>query len=69
MRRGRPPIDTSVPSPCTAVCRVDKTDQICIGCLRTLDEIRDWSAMTAEQKHQALARIEVRKTERQDAVS
>ena len=40
MRRGRQPIDTTVPSPCIALCKVDKTDQTCTGCLRTLDEIK-----------------------------
>ena len=67
MRRGRQPIDTTVPSPCIALCKVDKTDQTCTGCLRTLDEIRDWSAMSADRKRDTLARIEARREARQPA--
>lgn len=52
--------DTSVPSPCIQVCQVDETDT-CIGCLRHVDEIRDWPIMTAEEKRDTLARIEARK--------
>lgn len=50
--------DTTVPSPCIAICQMDEDSQYCIGCHRTLDEIREWMIMTAEQKRAALARIE-----------
>jgi predicted Fe-S protein YdhL (DUF1289 family) len=36
-------IDTSVPSPCIAVCQIDDASGQCLGCHRTIDEIRDWS--------------------------
>ncbi len=39
-----------VTSPCVSVCVVDKALGICIGCLRTLQEIGSWRAMTPEQK-------------------
>jgi predicted Fe-S protein YdhL (DUF1289 family) len=55
--------DDSVPSPCIQVCQVDETDH-CIGCLRSVDEIRDWPIMTAEEKRETLARIEERKAEK-----
>lgn len=32
-----------VPSPCVAVCRMDALTGLCLGCWRTLDEIRAWS--------------------------
>lgn len=32
-----------VPSPCIAVCRMSADRSHCIGCFRTLDEIRMWS--------------------------
>lgn len=54
--------DTSVPSPCIAVCRIDDATGCCIGCFRAIDEIRDWPIMTAEEKHRTLARIAERKT-------
>src|SRR3546814_5442834 len=51
-RRARPQrvFDTSVPSPCIAVCKVDPASNLCIGCRRHVDEIREWPIMTAEQK-------------------
>jgi predicted Fe-S protein YdhL (DUF1289 family) len=62
-RRPRRPreFDTSVPSPCISVCQVDNATGCCIGCFRSIDEIRDWPILTAEQKHAVLARIAERK--------
>lgn len=54
--------DTSVPSPCIAVCTLDPKTNVCIGCHRDIDEIREWPIMSAEEKRAALARIEIRKT-------
>jgi uncharacterized protein len=50
-------IDTSVPSPCISVCQIDSATDACLGCRRTVDEIRDWIVMTAEEKGAVLARI------------
>ena len=36
---------TPVPSPCISVCRMDSTSGLCVGCLRTLDEIAAWSRL------------------------
>ncbi len=33
-----------VPSPCIRVCRMNPHSGLCEGCLRTLDEIIQWSA-------------------------
>lgn len=33
----------SVPSPCVSVCRMDTGSGLCVGCFRTIDEIRDWA--------------------------
>ncbi len=54
--------DHSVKSPCTAICKLDETDSYCIGCYRTVDELRDWCIMDADQKSQVLEEIELRKT-------
>ena len=48
------------PSPCTGVCQMTAEDGWCIGCLRTLDEIVDWSRKSADEKRGVLARIEQR---------
>ena len=54
--------DTTVASPCIAICQLGP-DDLCVGCLRSMDEIRDWPIMTAEEKRTVLANIEARKTE------
>jgi len=43
-------LDQLIASPCVSVCTVDKARGMCIGCLRTLDEIGAWRTMTLEQK-------------------
>ncbi len=50
--------ETSIPSPCIAVCQMDAGNRFCIGCNRSLDEIRDWMIMTAEEKQAVIERIE-----------
>ena len=49
--------DTSIPSPCISVCQIDNATGACLGCHRTIDEVRDWIIMTAEEKLAVLARI------------
>lgn len=53
--------DDSVPSPCIQVCQLDE-DDLCLGCRRHVDEIRDWPIMTAEEKRAALDRVAARKS-------
>ena len=48
-------------SPCIKVCTLE--GDICIGCLRTQDEIREWMIFTDKQKKETLEKIEIRKTE------
>lgn len=50
-----------VESPCVRNCCLD-ADDICMGCLRTLDEIKDWSTLTEDQKSAVLSRCQKRKT-------
>ncbi|WP_215904980.1 DUF1289 domain-containing protein [Rhodovibrio salinarum] len=54
--------DTTVASPCIAVCQLGP-DDLCVGCLRSIDEIRDWPIMTADEKRTVLDRIDARKTD------
>jgi len=41
----RDTLPSQVPSPCVSVCRIDEASGLCVGCLRTLDEIAAWSAL------------------------
>ena len=46
-----PASDTgSAPSPCIGVCRMHPRTGLCEGCLRTIDEIAQWSSATEETK-------------------
>lgn len=55
--RRRREFDTSVPSPCISVCQVDDATGCCIGCYRSIDEIREWPILSADEKRAVLARI------------
>jgi len=50
------------PSPCVDVCRLDRSYAYCIGCLRTMDEIRRWSCMTDAEKRMVLDALPARRT-------
>lgn len=39
-----------VESPCVNVCVVHPEARLCIGCLRSIDEITQWSGMTPEER-------------------
>ena len=49
--------DDQVPSPCVNVCVMDQANGVCIGCLRTLDEIAAWSVLDADAKRAVLAAL------------
>ncbi|UGS91168.1 DUF1289 domain-containing protein [Ralstonia wenshanensis] len=35
-----------VSSPCISVCKMDEARGLCIGCMRTIEEIAAWSTMS-----------------------
>jgi uncharacterized protein len=41
-------------SPCIGVCKLD-VHGVCIGCLRTIEEIAAWTRMTELQRRQVVA--------------
>jgi len=49
-----------VKSPCISVCAMDDLSGLCLGCYRTLDEIKDWWDMTPEQQKNLLVELEAR---------
>ncbi len=59
--RRAPAFDTTIPSPCISVCQIDDATGCCIGCHRSMDEIRDWPILSAEEKIAVLARLAARK--------
>ena len=37
-------------SPCNGECRIDKNSRVCAECFRSLDEIVEWSNLSATDK-------------------
>lgn len=48
-----------VASPCIGICRVNH-DDVCEGCLRTLDEIAEWSTVSDDRRRAILDAIAAR---------
>jgi uncharacterized protein len=49
------------PSPCVGICRLDDDTGFCVGCLRNIDEIRDWMILVPEERQAVLRHIEERR--------
>ena len=50
-------------SPCVSICRLDKTG-VCIGCYRSVKEIREWYDLDDPARKQILENIEQRKVKK-----
>lgn len=57
-------IDRYIESPCIRNCCLDDGD-ICLGCFRSLQEIKDWSKATNELREVILLRADKRKKDRE----
>lgn len=49
------------PSPCISVCQIDDSTGWCLGCKRTVDEIRDWIIMAPEERQRVLDALATRR--------
>lgn len=49
-----------LPSPCMSVCQMDAASGLCLGCLRTLEEIVSWGQADEAYKRQVWSAIEAR---------
>jgi len=63
--------DDAIGSPCISICKMDpsrgsEVDRaaggLCVGCLRTLDEIIEWGTASATRKLEILAIVGLRRT-------
>ena len=52
-----PQPESPVASPCISVCRMDASTGLCVGCLRTLDEIAAWAALDDDARRAVLRAI------------
>jgi len=50
-----------VESPCCGVCRIESASGLCVGCLRTLDEIACWTALAPKARATVLSRLATRR--------
>jgi predicted Fe-S protein YdhL (DUF1289 family) len=44
-------------SPCVQICQIDKETRLCKGCGRTIDEIREWTRYTEEERMVVMRRL------------
>lgn len=49
-----------VQSPCVKVCVVHPEERLCVGCLRSIEEIAHWSRMSVEERRAVLADLPAR---------
>jgi uncharacterized protein len=63
------PTGGPVPSPCTSVCVIHPRSGLCAGCLRTLDEIAEWSLLDDDAKREVWMALAKRQSAAVDAVS
>jgi predicted Fe-S protein YdhL (DUF1289 family) len=47
-------------SPCRKVCVIHPESGLCIGCLRTREEIAAWPSMSAEERQARMAELPAR---------
>jgi uncharacterized protein len=50
-----------VPSPCVNICTMDAATGLCMGCMRTLDEIATWGGSSNSRKREILQAIDLRR--------
>jgi predicted Fe-S protein YdhL (DUF1289 family) len=50
-----------IPSPCTKVCQIDRRTGLCLGCLRTGEEIGAWPHLGLEARLALLRTLESRR--------
>jgi predicted Fe-S protein YdhL (DUF1289 family) len=59
---GRDSQKKPISTPCIQVCRIAPESQLCVGCLRTLDEIAGWAGFSDEERRAILEQLPGRKT-------
>ncbi|OIR06633.1 hypothetical protein GALL_112400 [mine drainage metagenome] len=49
-----------VESPCIGICAIDESNGFCLGCYRTVDEIKAWFDMSQDEKKDLLTQLDER---------
>ncbi|MCC5964346.1 MAG: DUF1289 domain-containing protein [Rhodobacteraceae bacterium] len=50
----------AIESPCVNICVIHPESRLCAGCLRSIEEITGWSAMTPEARRAVMADLPAR---------
>ena len=50
-------------SPCNGVCILDEDTGLCVGCLRTSEEIAGWEEFSDAEREEVMERISEREAE------
>ncbi len=53
---------SEIESPCIKVCVIEPKSRLCLGCLRSIDEIGSWSQMTPEMRTSVMEDLPSRKS-------
>ena len=51
----------AIATPCIKVCLVDGPSGLCVGCLRSLEEIAAWGRLTPEARERLMAELPSRR--------
>lgn len=49
-----------IDSPCVKICTIHPVERLCVGCLRSIDEIGRWGRMTPEERRAVMADLPAR---------
>lgn len=49
-----------IQSPCVQICVIHPQERICTGCLRTIEEITQWSRMSSDERSTIMAELPAR---------
>ena len=49
-----------VDSPCIKICTIHPAERLCVGCLRSIDEIAGWGRMSPEERRAVMAELPAR---------
>ena len=49
--------NSRIESPCTKVCVIHPASRLCTGCLRSIDEITQWSRMSPAERRAVMAAL------------
>lgn len=50
-----------IESPCVKICVIHPEARLCTGCLRSIDEITQWSRLTPEVRSEVMAELPSRR--------